>query len=293
LPKYNKKLYSILILSIILLIGLSLKYFSIQNAFNSDLSDSKWYRSGHNLESDKYSSLNQINKINIKNLQAAWTYHSGDITTTSLETSIQTNPIFTDHLIITTSPCCLIAIEPKNGTQIWKLNLPSPVGRRGITYFKENIYVPTSEGVFVVNEKTGKINKELGDNGKFGSELSVLPPIIAGEQLIIANFLGSVESRNIKTGKIIWQISLKKDNVISRLWSGMSYDEENKLIFLVTSASMDLFAKNYGDGGYSSSLLAINSESGKLIWNFQEIKKEIWDLDMVGAPILSSIKKMG
>ena len=260
-------------------------------AFKSipDTRSTTWSRSGNNLQSDKYSTLLQINKNNINRLKPAWVYHSG-ISGSVL--SIQTNPIYSEGLLFTTSACCLIGINAKDGVQVWKLELPSPAGRRGLTYYKGNIYVPTPKGVYVVTAKTGEINKALGHGGIFGAESSVLPPIISGNQLIIANFLASVESWNIDTGKIIWRTSLEKDGVTPRLWSGLSYDEENKLVFVVTSSSMNFFAKHYGDG-YSTSVLAIDAIKGNVVWQFQEVKRDIWDLDMVGPPIVSELNKDG
>ena len=277
-------------LAIPLLIGsLGYKAFTSYDLPVNPFSETNWSRSGNNLKSDKYSTLSQINKSNINNLKPAWIYHSG-ISGSAL--SIQTNPIYSEGLLFTTSPCCLIGINPKDGAQVWKIRLPSPVGRRGLTYYRGNLYVPTSNGVYVVTAKTGEINKTQGHGGIFGTEQSVLPPIISGNQLIFANFLASVESWNIDTGEMIWKTSLKKDGVMPRLWSGISYDEGNKIVFVVTSNTMGFLSKHYGDD-YAASVLAIDAIKGNVLWQFQEIKHEIWDLDMVGPPIVSEINKDG
>ncbi len=47
------------------------------------------------------------------------------------------------------------------------------------------------------------------------------------------------------------------------------------------------------DHDFSCSLLAIDAKTGKIIWQFQELKKEIWDLDMVGPPILLDVALSG
>lgn len=252
-------------------------------------SENDWNRSGHNLSSDKYSPLSQIRVGNITDLKPAWTYHSGVDGKTY---QVETNPVFGEGLLFTTSACCLIGINAKSGGEAWKLELPAPVGRRGLTYYKGILFVPTDKGVYAVTAKDGSIAKTLGNNGVFGSERGLLPPIVVGNHLIFANFLATVEAWNISTGKIAWKTSLEKDGVTPRFWSGISYDAVNGIVFLVTSNSMNFFAKHYGDG-YASSLLAIDAENGEVLWNFQEIKREIWDLDMVGAPILIDIHKDG
>ena len=257
-----------------------------------DYPDTSWARSGHNLKSDKYSPLSQINKDNVDELKLAWTYRSG---VSGSVLSVQTNPIYSKGLLFTTSDCCLIGVDARSGAEVWKRALPPPVARRGLTYYEGNLYVPTQNGVHVVIAETGEINKSLGERGVFGKELTYLPPIVLGNQLIIANFLGSVESWDIGTGKQLWKTSLStKDGTHPRLWSGLSADPENGMVFVVTSNRAAFFTKGYGDSGdYAISLLALRAVDGKILWHFQEIEREIWDLDMVGPPIVAEISKDG
>ena len=46
-----------------------------------------------------------------------------------------------------------------------------------------------------------------------------------------------------------------------------------------------------GNNKYSNSLLAIDVENKKLLWEFQEISHDIWNYDIASPPILTSIKK--
>jgi quinoprotein glucose dehydrogenase len=270
----------------------SLYFFETKHDNYSELPDSSWERSGHSNSSDKYSPLSQINKKNVTNLKVAWTNHSGQ---DGSILSIQSSPIFADKegLLITPSPCCLLGISAVTGKEIWRLELPGPVARRGLVYKEGTIFAPTSKGIYAITAKTGKINENLGAKGIFGSELSVLPPVVDGEQLIFANFAHLIESYNIKSGKKLWSTSLAKSDIYPRLWSGISYDEKNKLVFVVTSNSMGLLRGNNAKDDYASSVIGINAKNGKIIWQFQEIKDERWDLDLVGAPNLFNIKING
>jgi len=259
---------------------------------NGDDSHNDWTRSGANNNSDKYSSLSQIRKKNVTNLKIAWINKSG--WALNPQDSVQSNPIFAENTLITTNlDGKLIGISPENGSEKWRLSLPVPVGRRGLTYHDGRIYVPTSDGVYVVNTQTGKIDPTLGNKGKFGDSMSVLPPVVISNKIFVANFAGVVEAWDKNTGKSLWQTSLAKDNVVPRLWSGISYDEDNQIVFIVTSNAGGLLGEGIKDGGYSCSLVAINAKDGAILWQFQEIKHDIWDLDVVGPPIITTINVNG
>lgn len=251
----------------------------------------EWTRSGGNNSSDKFSSLTQITKENVADLEVAWVHKSGY---SLVSDTVQTNPIFAGNTLITTNlDGNLIGIEPEGGVEKWRLNLPAPVGRRGLTYFEGRVYVPTSGGVYVVNAQDGKIDTTIGTKGKFGDSMSALPPVVLANKIIVANFAGVVEAWDRNNGKNLWRTSLAKDNVLPRLWSGLSYDEENQIAFIVTSNSDGLLGVGIKDGGYSCSLIAIDARTGAILWQFQEIKHEIWDLDVVGPPIVATIHVNG
>jgi quinoprotein glucose dehydrogenase len=128
--------------------------------------------------------------------------------------------------------------------------------------------------------------------GVFGKELSFLPPVIDGNTLIVANLL-SIESYDLVSGSLNWAAKLEKDNQTARMWSGFSYDEKNKLIYVVTSNAGWFLDEDMKEGGYFNSLVAVDAKSGKVKWAIKEIKHDLWDLDMVGPPMLADIKLNG
>jgi glucose dehydrogenase len=245
--------------------------FSLENDSNN------WYRSGANNESTKSSPYSQINKKNVSNLELAWHFHSG------IFSQVETNPIFTGASIISAFDNYLYAINPKSGMEIWKTAFETKIAKRGLTYFNGYLYVPSNDGTYEVEVNTGKITR------KFGKDTSYLPPVLTEKSLIVANYT-SVQKWNLKDGKKVWETLLIKDNVNTRIWSGLSYDKKSKIIYVVTSNSGYLEDSDIKDGGYSCSILAINSLTGKIIWQFQDVKHDIWDLDVVGAPVIIDIE---
>lgn len=255
---------------------------SCQTIFGAQGQDSLWLRSSGDEKSTKYTSQNQINIVNIKNLKKEWIFNTG------IKGVSEATPIFNGKFLFASSGNSLFALDPLQGKKIWSKVFSTTIAKRGMVYFNDNIYVPSGSGVIVINPENGEKIKTIG------SETSLIPPVFSKENIIIANYT-SIESWNIKKNNKNWTFSLKKDNERStgRVWSGMTLDKESNLIFVATANSGWIADEDFGDGGYSNSVLAIDADSGKLVWQFKEIIHDLWDLDIVGQPILTSVLRNG
>lgn len=263
--------------------------FLSSRVFSSD----QWYRSGGSDLSQKYSNHTQINPENIKDLTKAWDFSLGD-KDVDLFDSVQVNPIFTGKYIITSSRKSeLIALNPVSGKLIWRHSFSSPVARRGLTHHDNKIFVPTGDGIYVLDAETGRVNKGYGVAGKYGSDVSLLPPVVTSDRVYSANQIGSISSYDLKSGELIFKTNLKTEFVIPRIWSGFSYDPVTKLLFAVTSDTGNQIPGLIKSGGFANSFLVFDAETGKNVWKFQEIKNDIKDLDMVGPPIILDFKGGG
>lgn len=71
-------------------------------------------------------------------------------------------------------------------------------------------------------------------------------------------------------------------------WSILSSDEALDLVFIPTgNAAVDYFAATrQGLDDYSSSVLALRGSTGKLVWNFQMVRVDVWDFDTASQPVL-------
>jgi quinoprotein glucose dehydrogenase len=78
-------------------------------------------------------------------------------------------------------------------------------------------------------------------------------------------------------------------------WGGLSLDERRGIVFAGTgSATPDFWGGNRkGNDLYADSTLAIDANTGKLLWHFQEVHHDLWDWDNPTAPILATITKDG
>jgi quinoprotein glucose dehydrogenase len=78
-------------------------------------------------------------------------------------------------------------------------------------------------------------------------------------------------------------------------WGGLTLDEKRGIVFTGTgSTTPDFWGGNRkGDDLYGDSTLAIDANTGKLLWHFQEVHHDLWDWDNPTAPILTTITQNG
>ena len=79
------------------------------------------------------------------------------------------------------------------------------------------------------------------------------------------------------------------------VWSILSGDEERGLVFVPTgNASPDYFAAlRAGLDHYSSSTVALDADTGDVVWSFQTVHKDVWDYDVASQPTLFRIPSVG
>lgn len=211
---------------------------------NCNLSKNEdWKIYGGNKEGNRYSTLNQINVSNVKNLTVAWTYYSSDpMQPGENPRDIQCQPIVVDGILYgTTSTMKLFSLNAQNGELLWKFDPFEGKGKktgthaiRGVAYWQEGndkrlLYVVGSS-LICVNANTGKrtttfgVNGEvdfhegLGDMSTIGHDVSQLsvrmtsPGIVFKDLLIVGSTVsesgdaapGYIRAFNIRNGKLVW-----------------------------------------------------------------------------------------
>ena len=95
----------------------------------------------------QYSDLSEITPENVTRLQLVWTHHSGDIGSIGDGTAgaYEATPIFVNALLYFCNPKGRVfALDPKNGTQRWSVDVHALAGLpgkqeicRGVTYWQD------------------------------------------------------------------------------------------------------------------------------------------------------------
>ena len=120
---------------------------------------------------NQYSSLKQINKSNVGELEVAWKYKTNDKLRSNSQ--IQCNPIIVDNVLYGTSPSIkLFALNAATGELLWEFDPElefSPHVNRGVTYWEsgndKRIFFTAGSLLFGINAKTGKPVVSFGTNG--------------------------------------------------------------------------------------------------------------------------------
>lgn len=124
-----------------------------------------WRTYSGGAHASQYSSLDQINRSNVADLQVAWTFPSGD-------RSLLFNPIVVDGVMyVLARDNEIVALDAANGTELWAYQSESGVSARGINYWQSedgtDRRLVFQGGGFVreVDAGTGEPVTEFGDNG--------------------------------------------------------------------------------------------------------------------------------
>ncbi len=190
------------------------------------------------------------------------------------------------------------------------------------------VYFGTLDAKLVaLDAKTGKVRwkKKLGDY-QAGYSYTAAPLVVKGKIITGVSggefgIIGKVEARDAKTGELVWSrptveghmgfLNGKENGITggeanktwpgdmwkhggAATWLGGTYDPETDLIFFGTGnpAPWNSYLRP-GDNLYSSSRLAINPDTGKIVWHFQTTPHDGWDFDGVNEVVSFDYKDGG
>ena len=265
-----------------------------------------WLRNYGNSASNRFSSLKLINKENIDRLGLAWEYEiEGDVLN-----DIQSNVIVAENKIyIPSYNKKIIALDARSGKLIWELALDDNAPRRGMVYSKgkknqsARLYFPSHKKILSINASDGSFVKDFGKNGKIKlKNSSITAPAIFENNLVITTSKPSLEVYDLDSGKLKWKFILMKkkfgrsggkrhDYSGGNPWGGFSLDKARGIAYITTGNAGKYFngVNRPGKNKYANSIIAFDIKNKKKLWEFQEVRHDIWNLDIPAPPILGSI----
>jgi quinoprotein glucose dehydrogenase len=98
-----------------------------------------------------------------------------------------------------------------------------------------------------------------------------------------------------ESGYETWPLDAWKRVGGANTWGGLTVDEPRGLVFAATgSPTFDFYGGDRpGTNLFGNSLLALNAETGKLVWYFQAVHHDIWDYDLPTPPNLVTLHRDG
>ena len=179
-----------------------------------------WPYFGGDEGNSHYTPVDQITPENVRHLQVAWTYNTGDIDPGSLpdpfnSPAMQVTPILAEQTLYFCSPLNrIIALNPTTGEELWRYDAnPDTKGVytvtcRGVAYHHDaraepgaqcasRIVSGTMDGrLLAVDAKTGAVCKAFGESGEVnlktalgdvrpGEYANTSPPVVVGDVVVI------------------------------------------------------------------------------------------------------------
>ena len=204
-----------------------------------DAAAEDWPTAVGSLSGTRYSALRQINRGNVRDLEVAWTHHTGE--KLPGKAGMECTPIVVEGVMyVTSSASRVIALEAATGKPLWRFDPqqdrtpPGYLVNRGVAYWHgrgqdsaRRVLLATADGnLFSLDASSGKPLGNFGDDGcvdlraGMGRDLTGLAYGVTSapavfEDLVILGFMdgegpepaapGDIRAFDIHTGKEAWR----------------------------------------------------------------------------------------
>ena len=275
--------------------------------------DGDWLHWRGSPGSTGFSRLSQINTENVHRLQLAWVWGLPDgsrYRTAPLERS--------GILFLTTAGGSVQALDATDGTLLWEYRRKDAnIGQRvqSVALWEDLVVVSTPDGAIVaLDAPTGVVRWETPEMGVSNTA----GPIIADGKVIngvngCGRFVEQkcfISAHDVRNGEFLWQT-----DVITRpgepggdtwgdlpfemraggeLWNGGSWDPDLGLVYFGTAQAKPWVAASRGlttadSTLYANSTLALDVETGRIVWYRQHVPGESLDMDEGFEQVLADI----
>jgi quinoprotein glucose dehydrogenase len=303
-----------------------------QNPSAADPKYRGWSAYGGGPEQIRYSSLSHINRLNVRQLEMAWTFDTDE------SGGLQTNPIVVDGVLYATTPRHrVIALDAATGVLRWVFDskLPGKGPNRGVMYWAsgadKRVFTAQQHYLYALDGRTGQPMMEFGREGRIDlrenlgrppEEQSIqltTPGVVYKDLIVVGGRVseglpaapGDIRAYDAKAGTLRWSFhtiphpgefgydTWPKDAWTysggANNWAGMALDETRGIVYVPTgSAAADFYGANRaGDNLFANSLIALDAATGKRIWHFQAVRHDIWDRDFPAPPNLVTVTHAG
>lgn len=273
-----------------------------------------WSRSNADATSSRYSALDQINRDNVRELQLAWTYHSGPG-----YDSLEANPVIVDGVMYApTISSSIVAVDAETGREKWRFSPEPEAGRqlengwkpafRGLIYWsgepghQAQLFFTTGAYLYSLDAKTGRPNPSFGRAGRVPAGSVVAPAIF--RQIIVVAVWNVIQGFDLISGRLLWSFSTLPAATIEKVghediggncWGGIAMDTDRGIVYAATGSPHPnmIGVIHLGQNQHADSVVALDAHTGKLMWSFQEIRHDVWDLDIPAPPNLVTVMHGG
>ena len=283
-----------------------------------------WLTNGGTLSNQRYSPLDEIDTDNVGDLKGVWMTDlkgSG----VAAKYSAEAQPIVYEGVMyVPTGADDVFAVSVDSGEILWeyKANLEQTISTvccgwlsRGVALGDGKVYIGRLDGKLVaLDQGTGKVAWEtVVGRWQDGFTLTHAPLYYNGMVIVGGSggefsLRGRVTAFDAKTGKQKWRFwtipgpgetghdtwpqgtdAWKTGG--APVWQTPAVDPELGLLYFSTgNAAPDLNgSKREGDNLFTASIVAVDAETGKYRWHYQQVHHDIWDYDGPSPVVLFDV----
>ncbi len=276
----------------------------------------EWPTYNGNVSGNRYSPLAQINRLNVGQMGAKWMFRLQ-----GTHRAMENTPLVVDGMMYVTASNECFAMNAATGKQVWHYSRPrtadiDPVSdaatgiNRGVAVLGDKLFMVTDNArLIALDRMTGKLvwDMEMGDYHQ--NYTATGAPLVVGDMVVMGvsggdeGIRGFVSAYKVSTGERVWRfwtvpapgepgsetwVGTSINHPGSSTWMTGTYDPvANILYWGVGNPGPDHNGdQRKGDNLYSCSVLALNPQTGELIWYRQFTPHNLHDWDSTQTPML-------
>jgi len=239
--------------------------------------------------------FNDVYALDARTGDELWYHHHemGPITTYCCGPNNRGVAVYGDMVYFGTLDAQLVALDAKTGKQVWAQQIADPeLG------YSETMAPTAVDGKILIGTNGG----EYGIRGfvkaydaKTGELLWTFDTIPEDSQGVWATHdaTGRDMHRDIEAEKAAYAANGDPYKTLGGgVWQNPAVDlETRRIYFVVGNPSPDLDGSiRPGDNLYTDSLVSVNLDTGEYVCHLQYIAHDVWDLDAVSPPIITTVK---
>lgn len=285
------------------------QFTTVTEAMLLDPPENDWLIWQGNYDNHGFSTLDQINRDTVSELEVSWRM--------PLQTGVNNpGPLVHDGIMFMfTFPDTVLAIDASNGSLLWRYEHQSEVQasqKKGVALSGDLVLVPTSDlHVLALNARSGELvwDYEIAYDDKYEGYHLRKAPFVVGDTVIqgVTSLRipegAWIDGIDLNTGERKWRFyTIPQEgepggdtwNGISReersggsVWNAGAYDPELNLVYFGVAPTYNtaplLYPVNIdgitNSALYTNATIAMNPDTGELVWYYQHIENDQWDLD--------------
>ena len=240
-------------------------------------------------------SFNHVYALDARTGEQIWhhKHDMGPITTYCCGPNNRGVAVKGDRVFMGTLDAKLVALDAKTGKQVWETQIADPeLGyseTMAPTVVGDKVLIGTNGGEYGIRGFVKAFDTETGD---LIWTFHTIPENSVGDWTT-HDATGRDMHRDIEAEKAaLEEMGDPYETLGGGVWQNPAVDlETGRIYFVVGNPSPDLDGSlRPGDNLYTDSLVSVDLETGEYICHFQYIAHDVWDLDAVSPPIITTVQ---